>query len=98
MDVRAHFLSRQSCAECANDRDMGDRVPLPLHPRPASEYGIELCGRCLVVIDAVQAETKDIHGNANESQMMRPDIECCIVLFEVQDATEPKIKSAIETT
>jgi hypothetical protein len=77
---------------------MGYRVPLPLHPRTASEYGIEVCGRCLVVIDAVQAETKDVHGYSNESQVMRPDIECCIVLFEVQDATEPKIKSAIETT
>jgi hypothetical protein len=62
MDMRANFLSSLGCAKCSNYGYLRRALPL-LWPCMASQNGIDVCRRGLVIVDAVQAKAKCIHDD-----------------------------------
>lgn len=60
MNMGAYLLSCFSGAKNPNDRDLGDG-PLLVGAMNSRELGVECSGSCLVVINAIQSNTKEVH-------------------------------------
>ena len=62
MDMSAHFLTRLRSSEYSNDGDLG-RYLMFCNPFTAEYSRIELQWVCLVVVNAIESDAKDVHGD-----------------------------------
>lgn len=81
MNMSAHLLSRFCCTECSNDWYLRRAQPTS-GPRIAAERRVEIGGRRLVVVDAIQAKAKRLHDDTARVQGECRKQESCI-LFEL---------------
>ena len=61
MDVRAHLLPSFSGSKDSDDGDLRPRCLLYISIAPG-QLRVEIEGRCLVVVDTIESDSKEVHG------------------------------------
>ena len=79
MDVCANLLSRWSSAKDSDDWDFGWDFFLRRRASILLKLRIEFCGVSLVMVDAVEADSKDVHVSSS-TEALGEQTKGCIMM------------------